>query len=237
MIGVIVNVIAVLVGSTVGLVCRKGIPAKFKDAIMLAIGICTLYIGIKGSLKGDNELVAIISMVLGVAAGTALDLDGKVNGLALKTEKRFSSDQGDGNTFAQGLVTAFLLWCVGAMTIVGSLEAGINGSSSMLYTKSLLDLISSSMLASSLGVGVIFAAVPLAVFQGGLVLLSGFLSPILTEAMIGEITCVGSLLIVALGFNLMGMTKIKVVNFLPAIFFAPFVCRAMELVMAFAGTL
>lgn len=235
MLGVIVNVIAVLAGSMVGLVCRKGIPDKFKDAIMLAIGICTFYIGIKGALKGDNELVAIISMVLGVAVGTALDLDGKVNGMAKKVEERFSREEG--GRFSQGLVTAFLLWCVGAMTIVGSLESGINGNHSMIFTKSLLDLISSSMLASSLGVGVIFATVPLLIFQGGLVLLSGLIAPLLTEVMISEITCVGSLLILALGLNLIGITKIKVVNFLPAIFFAPFVCQIMAAVMAFATSL
>lgn len=228
MIAVIINTVAVLIGSLVGLIFRKAVPDRFSDAIMLAIGICTLFIGIQGSLKSENVLVAIISMVLGVAVGTALDLDGKINGLASWTEARFRKENSTDRTgaFAQGLVTAFLLWCVGAMTIIGSLEAGF-GVYDKLYAKSLLDLISSCMLASSLGIGVIFAAIPLAIFQGGLVLLSGLLQPLLTTSMVNEITCVGSLMIIALGLNLMKITRIKVVDFLPAIVFAPFVCAMM----------
>ena len=243
MLGVFVNVAAVLIGSTVGLVCRKGIPDRFKDAIMLAIGLCTLLIGIQGALKTENVLIAILSMVVGTAIGTGLDLDGKVNGLAGLVEKHFAgkttaaekgsreektlTDTPAPGSFAQGLVTAFLLWCIGAMTIVGSLQAGISHDYSMLFTKSLLDLISSGMLASSLGVGVIFAAVPLLIFQGGLVLLSGLLEPLLTASMINEITCVGSLAIMALGLNLIGITKIKVADFLPALLVVPVACIFM----------
>ena len=235
MIAVFVNTFTVLLGSFLGLVFRKGIPEKFKDAIMLAIGLCTLFIGIQGALKGENVLVAIISMVLGVAVGTGLDLDGKVNDLAAWTEKKFTKADNTGSgAFAQGLVTAFLLWCVGAMTVVGSLEAGF-GNYEMLFTKSLLDLISSMMLASSLGIGVIFAAIPLFLFQGGLVLLSGLLEPLLTTSMINELTCVGSLMILALGLNLINVTKIKVVDFLPGIIFAPIVSALLTLVLNLFG--
>ena len=230
MLSVIVNTIAVLLGSLIGLVCRKGISEKYQSAIMLAIGICTTFIGFQGALKGENILVAILSMVVGVAVGTGLDLNGKMNGLAGKVEARFSKGNDKGN-FAQGLVTAFLLWCIGAMTIVGSLEAGISHNYEMIYTKSLLDFISSMMLASSLGVGVIFAAVPLFLFQGAIVLLSGLLEPLLSTSMINEITCVGSLIIFALGLNLMGITKTKVADFLPAIFLAPFASILMSFVI------
>lgn len=231
MIAVLVNAAACIIGSLVGLVCRKGIPDRFRDSIMLAIGICTTFIGIQGALKSENVLVAIISMVLGVAVGTGLDLDAKINNIALWTEKKFQKDATSSTgSFAQGLVTGFLLWCIGAMTIVGSLQAGF-GNYEMLYTKSLLDLISSAMLASSLGIGVLFAVVPLIIFQGGLVLLSGFIEPLLSTSMINEITCVGSLMIFALGLNLMSITKIKVVNFLPAILFAPLACVLMSYVI------
>ena len=230
MISVIVNTIAVIIGSLIGLLCRKGIGEKYKSAIMLAIGICTTFIGIQGALKGENTLVCIFSMVIGVAIGTALDLDGKINSLAAAAEKRFAKN-GENGSFAQGFVTAFLLWCIGAMTIVGSLEAGISHDYSMIYTKSLLDFISSMMLASSLGIGVLFAAVPLFIFQGAIVLLSGLLEPVLSTSMINEITCVGSLMIFALGLNLIGLTKIKVADFLPGIIIAPFASLLFGLII------
>ena len=231
MFAVIVNTIACLVGSLVGLIFRSGIPAKFRDAIMLAIGFCTCFIGLSGAMSGENVLVTIISMVFGVAIGTALDIDGKINAAANWTEQKFQNDKNSqSGAFALGIVTAFLLWCVGAMTIVGSLEAGF-GKYDLLLTKSVLDLISSCMLASSLGIGVLFATVPLFLFQGGLVLLSGIIQPLLSPSMVNEITCVGSLLIFALGLNLIGLTKTKVADFLPAIILTPFVCALMQPVM------
>lgn len=229
MLAVIVNTIAVLIGSAVGLVCRKGIPQKYRDAIMLAIGICTLFIGIDGALAGENVLVAIVSMVLGVAVGTLLDIDGKLERLGKFVESKFAAG-GTRTPVAQGLVTAFLLWCVGAMTIVGSIQAGVAHNYEMIFTKSVLDLISSIMLASSLGIGVLLAGGLLFIWQGGLVLLSGLIEPLLSTAMINEITCVGSLLIIALGLNIIGITKIKVADFLPAIVFAPIVTALFSVI-------
>ena len=220
MLGVIVNTLTVLLGSTVGLVFKKGIPEKVSRAVMLAIGLCTLYIGISGTLKGENTLVLILSMVFGAVVGTLLDLDGLISRLGGAVERRFSREGGH-VSFAEGFVTASLLFCVGAMTIVGSLNAGLRGDNEMLYTKSLLDLISSCMLAVSLGAGVLFSSVFVFVFQGALVLLARVLAPALTDAAVAEITCAGSLLIVGLGLNLLGLTKLKVANYLPAILFAP----------------
>lgn len=134
-------------------------------------------------------------------------------------ERRFRKEEGV--SVAEGFITASLLFCVGAMTIVGSLNAGLRGDNSMLFTKSLLDLCSSMMLAASLGVGVLCSAVFVFLFQGALVLLSQVLAPLLSEAAIAEITCAGSLMIVALGLNLLGLSKIKVANLLPAMLFAP----------------
>ena len=214
---VLVNTLAVVAGSVFGLICRKGIPQRFRDAIMCAIGICTLFIGVQGALDGENVLVAIVSMVLGVSVGTLLNLDGALERLGGLAEKvggsRFGGLSDERGGIAQGMVTAFLLWCVGAMTIVGSIQAGVAGSGEMLYTKSVLDLISSAVLASSLGVGV---------------LLAGLIEPLLTETMVNEITCVGSLAVIALGLNILGITKLKVADFLPAIVFAPFVSALFE---------
>ena len=220
MLGVIVNTITVLIGSTVGLICKRAVPERITKAIMLAIGLCTVYIGISGTLEGENTLVLILSMVFGTAVGTAIDLDRRITQLGELVNRKFKRAHG-GVSLTEGFVTASLLFCVGAMTIVGSLNAGLRGDNEMLFTKSLLDLISSCMLSVSLGVGVMCAAAFVFVFQGALVLLAQFLAPILSPAAIAEITCAGSLMILALGLNLIGLTKLKVANFLPALIFAP----------------
>ena len=220
MLGVIVNTITVLLGSTVGLFCKRAIPEKITKTIMLAIGLCTIYIGVSGTLDGENTLVLILSMVFGTAAGTAMDLDRRITQLGELLNRRFQ--RADGSvSLTEGFVTGSLLFCVGAMTIVGSLNAGLRDDNEMLFTKSLLDLISSCMLSVSLGIGVLFSAVFVFVFQGALVLLAQFLAPVLSAAAIAEITCAGSLMILALGLNLIGLTKFKVANFLPALIFAP----------------
>ena len=234
MFAVIVNTITVLLGSTVGLLFKKGIPKKLSDAVMLGIGLCTLYIGISGTLKGENTIVLILSMVLGAIIGTALDIDGGINRLGDWIERRFSR-KGEKVSVAQGFVTACLLFCVGAMTIVGSLTAGLTGDYEMLLTNSVLDLISSAMLSVSLGIGVMFAAAFVFAFQGALVLLAGFLQPLLTTAAINEIICAGSLLIVGLGLNLIGITKIKVADYLPAIVIAPILCWIISAVPALSA--
>ncbi len=231
MFGVIVNVITVILGSSIGLLFKKGIPERVSSAVMIGLGACTVYIGISGSLVGENVLILIASTVLGVIIGTLLDIDGAVNTLAKKVEVKFKKD-GKSVSLAEGLVTATLLFCVGSMTVTGSIQAGLTGDSSVLITKATLDFVSSMMLASSLGIGVLFAAVSVFVIQGGLVLLAGLISPFMTSGAINEMTCVGSILIVMIGTNLMGITKIKVADFLPAIIFAPIIYNLVELIMA-----
>lgn len=225
--GVIVNTLTVIIGSLVGMIFRKGIPAKVTDAVMKGLGLCTIYIGIDGALAGENVLIVIASMVVGSIIGTLLDIDGGINWLGSWVEKKFSRGKDGQVSIAEGFVTASLLFCVGAMTINGSLNAGISGDNSLLYTKATLDLFSSSMLAASLGVGVLFAAVFVFGFQGILVLMAGFLAPVLNEAAIAEMTCAGSLIIIAIGTNLIGITKIKVANYLPAIALAPVFCMVV----------
>lgn len=223
MLGVIVNVGTVIVGSAVGLLLKKGIPQKISEAVMIAIGLCTLYIGVDGALAGSNTIVLIVSMVLGTVAGTLLDIDGAINRLGMFLQTKFKKQDGR-TSIAEGFMTGSLLFCVGAMTIVGSMNAGLNGDNELLFTKSVLDLISSCMLASSLGIGVMFAAAFVLVFQGGLVLLSGLLQSVMSDpAIVAEITCAGSVMIIGLGLNLIGLTKIKVANLLPAMLFVPLV--------------
>ena len=217
MIGVLVNTLTVIVGSTIGLLFRKLIPEQWTDFIMKGIALCTLYIGIDGALEGTNTLVTIISIAVGALIGAALDLDEKLNRFASGLENRFKKE-GGGPTIAEGFVTASLLFCVGAMTIVGSLQAGLTGDNTMLYTKATLDFISSLIFAASLGIGVLFAAAFVLVFQGAIVLVAQAVSPFLTDYVVSEMTCAGSILIIALGLNILGVTNLKVMNFLPAIF-------------------
>ena len=225
--GVIVNTITVLIGSSVGLLLKKGIPERLNKAVMTAIGLCTIAIGVTGIMKGQNQLVMILSMVFGTITGTLIDIDKRLESLGDKLAKKSKSKE---NTFSQGFVTASLLFCVGAMTIVGSMNAGISGDNQMLYTKSVLDLISSSMLAASLGFGVMCASTFVFVFQGALVALSMMLGSFLSDFAVAELICAGSVMITALGLNLIGVTKIKVANLLPGLIFVPVFCFLFDLI-------
>lgn len=217
MLGVIVNVIVIILGSGIGLVFNKGIPERVSETLMKGLGLCTLYIGWSGALKGSNTLVLIVSMAIGIVIGEGLNLDARLNRFADKLEKRFSRKDGS-ISIAEGFITASLLFCVGAMTVVGSLQAGLSGNYEMLYTKSVLDFISSMIFASTLGIGVMLSSIFVLVFQGGIVLLAQVVAPFLTDGVVAEMTCVGSVLIFALGLNIVGITKLKVLNFLPAMF-------------------
>lgn len=227
--GVLVNVATVVIGSLIGLIFKKGISEKYTDAVMRGIGLCTLMIGIQGTLKGENQLVAIIAMVLGAIVGTAINIDGKLNGVGDFLSGKLKKSDDDKVSIAEGFVTASLLFCVGVMTIIGSLESGLKGDHTTIFTKSILDLFSSCMLSASLGIGVIFAAIFVFIFQGALVLMAGLLEPLLSDSAVAEITCVGSLMILALGFNLTGIAKFKVANYFPALIFAPLVSYLFEI--------
>ena len=232
MLGVIVNVITVILGSCIGLLFKKGIPEKVNTAAMTGLGACTLYIGISGSLCGENVLIVIASVVAGVISGTLLNIDGAINKLADSVETKFKKD-GQKISVAEGLVTATLLFCVGSMTVTGSIQAGLTGDNSVIITKATLDFVSSMMLASSLGIGVLLSSVSVFVIQGGLVLLAGLIAPFMSAGAINEMTCVGSILIIMIGTNLMGITKIKVADFLPAIILAPVIYNIVDFLLNF----
>ena len=217
MLGTIVNVITVVTGSCIGLFLKKGIREDIADMMLKGLALCSMFIGITSALEGQNVLITIISIVLGVVIGGYLDLDGKLNGFAQGLEKRFKKE-GDKVSVAEGFITASLVFCVGAMTIVGSLQSGLIGDHTMLFTKATLDFVSSMVYASSLGIGVLFSAAFVFVFQGSITLLAQWIAPLLTDAVIAEMTCAGGLLIFGLGLNMIGLTKLKLMNYLPAIF-------------------
>ena len=210
MLGVTVNALAIIVGGFLGLLVKKGVPERYSDAIMKGLGLCVLYIAIDGALEGTNVLVLIISVAIGAIVGTFLKLDEGIRALGDKLEQKFKSGD-ERSTFAEGFVTASLLFCVGAMAVVGSLDAGLTGDNSTLYTKALLDGIMSIVFASTLGVGVLFSAVLVFVYQGAIALLAGVIQPLLTDYSIAEMSCVGSVLMIAVALNMMNITKIKVI--------------------------
>ena len=220
MIGVIINVITVIIGSGIGLLLKKGIPDRVSNAAMTGLGVCTLYIGISGSLCGENTLILIAAVVIGAVVGTLLDIDGAINRLAERVENKFNKN-GKEVSIAEGFVSATLLFCVGSMTVTGSIQAGVTGDNTVLITKAMLDMVSSMMLASSLGLGVMLSCVAVFVIQGGLVLVAEFIAPLMSTGAVNEMTCAGSLLIIMIGTNLMGLSKFKVADFLPAIVLAP----------------
>ena len=213
--GTLVNGIAIIVGSIIGIVLKSGFIKAKSKAIMGALGLSTLIIGFQGVINYANVLLLIVALALGVLIGEFLKLEDHINHFAFALEKRFA--KGSDSTFAQGFVTASILFGVGAMAIVGSLESGLRQNETILYTKSLLDFISSIVFASTYGWGVLFSAFVIVIYQGAITLLSTFVAPVMTDMMITDISAVGSALIIAIGLNMLEMTKLKLANFLPAI--------------------
>lgn len=238
--GTLVNAAAILVGSLLGMLLTwlaghfsTLLPAgstllaeRLKTIIMQGVALCVMYLGISGCLEGNNSLIAILSMVLGALIGELLDLDKRMRSLGDWVQKRTEHlvTNGGQASISEGFVTASLLFCVGAMAIVGALQDGLTGDHSTLFAKSLLDGISSIVFGASLGLGVAFSAVAILLYQGSISLMASFLQPYLGDAVIAEMTCVGSLLIVALSLNMLGLTKIKVMNLVPAIFLPILLC-------------
>ncbi|MBQ7821656.1 MAG: DUF554 domain-containing protein [Clostridia bacterium] len=226
MFGAIVNTVAVLIGGCIGLLLKKGIPDRIGDTIMKGLALCVLLIGIQGILKGQNTLVTILSMVIGGLIGELIRIDDGMKWLGDYVEKKFKG-KGEGVSLAEGFVTASLLFIVGAMAVVGSLQSGLMHDHSTVYAKSTLDFVSSIIFASSLGVGVLLSSIAVLIYQGALTLFAGFLAPVLSDATIAEMTAAGSVIIIGLAFNMLGLTKIKVANYLPAIFLPILFCMFM----------
>ena len=222
MLGTIVNALAVIAGCLVGLVVKGRLTEKMGATIMKGLGLCTIYIGISGALKAEDTLQMIICIAVGGLIGEILDLDAKLNNLGQHIEDKLNSYKKDYTkekvSIAEGFVTSSLLFCVGAMAIVGSLESGLNGDNTTLYAKSVLDGVSSIIFSSTLGIGVFLSVFTVLIYQGSITLAASFVSGILSTSVITNMSVVGNLIIIGLGLNILGMTKIKVANLLPAIF-------------------
>ena len=229
LVGTLVNTATVIAGSLIGLMLGNILPERLRDTVMKGLGLCTLLIGVTRMHGGSNDMITIISVAVGAVIGELLDLDGRLNRFAEGLEKKFQKNKTGGPSLAEGFVTASLVFCVGAMTIVGSLNDGLTGNHEMLFTKATLDFVSSMIFASSLGVGVLMAASAVFVIEGGIACLASLVAPVLQQnaATIPEMTVVGSVLIVGLGMNLIGVGKLKVMNYVPAIFLPIVLCLFM----------
>jgi len=227
MIGTIINTIAVIIGSLTGIFAGKAISKDLRESVIRIIGIITLVIGMKSALKGEDIILIILSLVLGFIIGYLIDIDKRINEISDWFKKIVKSK----NThFSEGLITAFLIFCIGSMTFVGSLQEGTTGDSSMLISKSVLDGITSIVLSSSLGWGVFFSFIPLFIFQASLTLLAIYLKNFLSTAMISGIAATGGVIIISLGLNILGLSKTKTSNLLPALLIYPLLSYLLQFI-------
>ncbi len=225
--GSVVNAVVIIVGALLGMLIKGKLSERFKAIIMQALGLSVIIIGLSGTLSAifrvasdgtlENKdiMVMIIYLVAGSIIGEAIDIEQKLNRFAELIQKKLP---GSGGNFSVGFVTATLLFCVGAMAIVGSLEEGLTGNADTLYAKSILDCTSSIIFSATMGIGVLFSAVPVLLYQGSITLLAGSLKPLLTPEVISQMSLVGNILILGIGLNILEIRSIKVANMLPAVF-------------------
>jgi uncharacterized membrane protein YqgA involved in biofilm formation len=212
--GTIVNAIAILLGSMAGMVLRKGIPDRFQRTVMQGLGLAVGIIGLEMALKTQNILIVIISLIVGAICGEALDIDRWLEKTGAWLTKRLGSQYGNAG---QGFVTASLVFCIGAMAVVGSIQDGLIGDASILYAKSMLDGVASVVFASTMGIGVMLSSIPVFIYQGAITLLAAAFGGVLSEAVVREMSAVGGVLIVGISLLMLDIKKIKVANLLPAI--------------------
>ncbi len=224
--GTAINVVAVLVGGGIGTLAGARLPEGMRSTAMQAIGIVTLLVGVTNFLKFDNALVPLVSVVAGLVVGELLRIETALKRLGDRLEKRFSKGE---SPVSRAFVTTSLLFCVGPLTIIGSLEDGLRGDYSLLALKSALDFIAALTFASVLGWGVLLSAGTVLLVQGSLTLGAGFMDAIVTGAMISATTAAGGVLIVGLGLNLLELKEVRVANMLPALLFAPLLVAAAPL--------
>lgn len=225
--GTIVNVILIIIGSFIGLLMKKAIPERLKNSLVQALALATFSIGIMGVitaavsvdgklLSGNYTIIMVICMALGTFIGELINIEKRLDNLGESLQKRFSSSAD--SSFAQGFVSTSLIFCVGSMAILGSIKDGMEGDPTILITKGLLDGTVSIVFASTMGLGVMFSAVTVGIYQGLITVCASLLAPYLTQEVIAQMSFVGSILIMAIGLNFLYKPKIKLGNMLPAMF-------------------
>jgi len=216
--GALINAAAIIVGGAVGLLLKDKIPKTISGSITRVLGLCVCIIGISSAVNGDMMLL-VVSLLLGAITGEVIDIDRRMNNLGLYLQSKLSPKDSE-SRFAEGFVTASLLFCVGAMAVVGSIESGLTGDYSTIVTKSILDSVASMVFSSYLGFGVLFSAVSVLIYQGSIEFFAGHLADVLTPCLVTQISATGGVMIFALGFNMTLDAKIKVANLLPGLLVA-----------------
>ena len=217
MYGTYANVIAVIIGSIIGVILHRKFTERIKQLVFHGVGLVVLFLGVQMALKTANLAVLIFSVLVGAVVGEALEIDRYFHkaGNVLRSKSSFVFRD---EKLSEGIITAFIIFCVGAMSILGAIEDGLNNDPSILYAKSMLDGFTSIALASIFGIGVLLSVIPLFIFQGGLTMLAAYSKAFFTSALINELSAVGGILLIASGLNILEIKKIKVVNLLPALF-------------------
>jgi uncharacterized membrane protein YqgA involved in biofilm formation len=215
MLGPLVNAIVVIVCGLIGCFVIKGIPLRFEEIIKKAIGLSVMFVGIKGAFDNQMVLLLIFSMVIGAVIGEGINIDKQMNRLGVWAERKMGFG---GGSFSKGFVSASILFCTGSMAIVGSMQSGLQGNHEILYAKSILDGAISIVFGASMGIGVVFSAIPVLVYEAAIALAALGIKDMLSPEIIREMSAVGSLLVAAIGFNFLEVKEIKVANLVPAIF-------------------
>ncbi len=214
MLGTIVNVIAIILGSIMGILIKSRFPERVNRIIFQVIGLFTITLGITMAIKTNNFLIVAFSLIIGSVFGEIIGIE---NYLVRLSDKLKNSLKNSSDKFSEGFVTATLIYCIGPMAILGSIEEGLGNSPNLLFAKSVLDGVASVALSSALGIGVMFSAIPLLLYQGGLTLFASYVSNYLSDALIVELSAVGGILLLGLGMNIAEIKKFKVVNMLPSL--------------------
>jgi len=215
LLGSIANAVAIIVCGIIGSFLKKGLPKRYGDLVIAALGFFTVMLGVKFAMQTEHPLVVIFSMVLGAALGEWIDIEKRMDSLGNKVQSKLKGFKGN---FSQGFVNASLLFCVGSMAIMGALQSGLANDHQTLYTKAVMDGVIAVVFASTLGIGVAASAVPVFIYQGAITLLAAFLQPYLSTAVVLEMTAVGGILLMGVGSNILEIKKVKVGNLIPAIF-------------------
>ena len=212
--GTLVNVAAILAGAGLGLILRLGISESCKRTILQAMGLAVLFIGIRISLSSQNSIIIVLSLAVGAVLGEMARLEERLDAFGIWLTELVGDRFGD---IGKGFVTASLVYCIGAMAIVGSLQEGLTGDASIIYAKALIDGTVSVIFTASMGIGVMLAAVPVLLYQGAITLAAGSLQTLITDPMLAEVSGVGGVLIIAISLNMLKLTKIKLANLLPGL--------------------
>ena len=221
--GVLINAAAVAVGGVLGTLGGRLMPEKMKQIVLAATGLVSIGIGISGAIGSSNQLIPILSLVIGSVIGELLHIEDGVTRAGDWLQKRF----GKSGSITEGFVTGSLVFAAGAMAVMGALESGLKNDHTILMTKSVIDMAGSVAFAGSLGIGVAFSALSILVLEGTVALLASLLTGVLTEAVITEISVTGSLLIIGIGLNVLGLTKLRIMNMAPALLLPILLCRFM----------